>query len=369
MDTTTLLPGRTRGLGSTAALTAVTALAPMVWGTTYFVTTELLPTGHPLFAGLVRALPAGLVAVVIGMVISGLAGRARGTGTSTGIGAALPKGSWWWKSAVLGILNIGLFFPMLFISAERLPGGVAATLGAIGPLVVTFLAVPVLGQRLAVRRVAWGVAGVAGVGLVVLGPGARLDPVGVVAGLAGAVSMALGVTLTKRWGRPEGVGPVSAGGWQLMAGGLFLLPVTLLVEGAPPAIDGRAALGYLWLGLVGGLIAYVLWFRGIGRLPVTSVAFLSPLSPLVAAVIGVAVLGESLSAVQAAGFALALAAVLAGQLPERGRRGGVPVPTSVASPAPSSSSAVTERSLPSDLTESPLPAGLPAALAPLEVAR
>ena len=221
---------------------------------------------------------------------------------------------------MLGTLNIGLFFPMLFISAERLPGGVAATLGAVGPLFVALLAVPVLRERLSVRRVAWGVAGVAGVGLVVLGPGARLDAVGVLAGLAGAVSMAFGVTLTKRWGRPDGVGPVSAAGWQLTAGGLFLVPVTLLVEGAPPAIDGRAALGYLWLGLVGGLVAYVLWFRGIGRLPVTSVAFLAPLSPLVAAAIGVGVLGESLSGLQIGGFALALAAVLAGQLPPRGRR-------------------------------------------------
>jgi probable blue pigment (indigoidine) exporter len=298
MNTRTLAPGR--GRANTAALTVVTALAPMVWGTTYFVTTEMLPVGHPLFAGLVRALPAGLIAVAIGMV--------------------LPRGSWWWKSAVLGILNIGLFFPMLFISAERLPGGVAATLGAIGPLVVALLAVPVLGERLSARRIAWGVAGVAGVGLIVLGPGARLDALGVVAGLVGAGSMALGVTLTKRWGRPEGVGPVSSAGWQLTAGGLFLIPVTLIAEGAPPAIDGRAALGYLWLGLVGGLIAYVLWFRGIGRLPVTSVAFLAPLSPLVAAVIGVGVLGESMSAVQAVGFALALAAVLAGQLPPRARR-------------------------------------------------
>ncbi|GHH66187.1 EamA family transporter [Promicromonospora soli] len=297
MNTLTLSPGRSRG--GTVALTVVTALAPMVWGTTYFVTTELLPAGHPLFAGLVRALPAGLIAVAVGM--------------------ALPRGSWWWKSAVLGILNIGLFFPMLFISAERLPGGVAATLGAIGPLVVALLAVPVLGERLSARRIAWGVAGVAGVGLVVLGPGARLDAVGVVAGLVGAGSMALGVTLTKRWGRPDGVGPVSFAGWQLTAGGLFLIPVTLIAEGAPPAVDGRAALGYLWLGLVGGLVAYVLWFRGISKLPVTSVAFLAPLSPLVAAAIGVVVLGESLSAVQAVGFALALAAVLGGQLPPRAR--------------------------------------------------
>ncbi|SUE28203.1 carboxylate/amino acid/amine transporter [Nocardia farcinica] len=60
-----------------------------------------------------RALPAGLLAVVIGR--------------------ALPHGDWWWKSAVLGVLNIGVFFPMLFFAAEHLPGGVAATLGSIVP--------------------------------------------------------------------------------------------------------------------------------------------------------------------------------------------------------------------------------------------
>ncbi|MFD2792337.1 EamA family transporter [Promicromonospora vindobonensis] len=313
MTTTTLLPSL--GRGRTAALTVVTALAPMVWGTTYFVTTEMLPAGHPLFAGLVRALPAGLVAVAIGAVL----GRVSRSAAGTAAGRALPRGSWWWKSAVLGILNIGLFFPMLFIAAERLPGGVAATFGAITPVVVALLALPVLGERWSAWKLLWGAAGVVGVGLVVLGPDARLDVVGVVAGLGGAVSMALGVALTKRWGRPDGVGPISSAGWQLTAGGLFLVPVALLAEGAPPAVDGRAALGYLWLGLVGGLIAYVLWFRGIGRLPVTSVAFLGPLAPLVAAGIGVGVLGETLTAVQVAGLVLALAAVLAGQLPRAER--------------------------------------------------
>ena len=41
----------------------LTALAPIAWGTTYLVTTALLPAGHPLFAGLMRALPAGLLAI------------------------------------------------------------------------------------------------------------------------------------------------------------------------------------------------------------------------------------------------------------------------------------------------------------------
>ncbi|GAA1719115.1 hypothetical protein GCM10009745_80060 [Kribbella yunnanensis] len=212
------------------------------------------------------------------------------------------------------MLNIGLFFPLLFVAAERLPGGVAATLGAAQPILVAVLAVTILKQRPSGWRFAWGVVGVVGVGLVVIGPDAGFDVVGIVAGLAGAVTMALGVTLTKRWGRPEGVSPTAFAGWQLTAGGLFLLPVTLLFEGMPPAIDGRAALGYLWLGLVGGLLAYVLWFRGITKLPVTSVAVLGLLSPIVAAVLGAALLGQSLGPVELTGFALALAAILAGQI-------------------------------------------------------
>ncbi|WP_285735753.1 EamA family transporter [Kitasatospora phosalacinea] len=271
----------------------------MVWGTTYVVTTELLPPGHPMFAALLRALPAGLIALAL---------------TRT-----LPRGGWWGKAAVLGVLNIGLFLPLLFTAAERLPGGVAATLGAAQPMVVALLAVPVLRQRLSARRLGWGLVGVLGVGLVVIGPSAALDAVGVAAGLGGAATMALGVTLTKRWGRPEGVGPLAFTGWQLTAGGLFLLPATFLFEGAPPAVDGRAALGYLWLGLIGGLLTYALWFQGIGRLPVTSVAVLGLLSPLVAAVLGALLLDQTLGAVQLLGFALALASIVAGQLPERGR--------------------------------------------------
>ncbi|MFD0567494.1 EamA family transporter [Kitasatospora saccharophila] len=268
-----------------------------MWGTTYVVTTELLPQGHPMFAGLLRALPAGLIALAL---------------TRT-----LPRGAWWGKAAALGVLNIGLFLPLLFTAAERLPGGVAATLGAAQPVIVALLTVPVLRQRLSPRRLGWGLVGVAGVGLVVIGPSAALDAVGVAAGLGGAATMALGVTLTKRWGRPEGVGPLALTGWQLTAGGLFLLPLAFLFEGAPPAVDGRAALGYLWLGLVGGLLTYALWFQGIGRLPVTGVAVLGLLSPLVAAVLGALLLGQTLGAVQLLGFALALASIVAGQPPER----------------------------------------------------
>nr|WP_276330297.1 EamA family transporter [Actinomadura madurae] len=272
----------------------------MAWGTTYAVTTELLPPDRPLFAGLVRSLPLGLLAVALSRTP--------------------PRGDWWWKAPVLGIFNIGAFFPLLFLAAERLPGGVAATLGSVQPLIVTGLAVAVLRESPSSWRLSWGTAGVVGVGLVVIGPGAGLDPVGIVAGLGGAVSMATGVTLTKRWGRPAGVSPLTLTGWLLSSGGLFLLPLTLVFEGIPARVDAPAVAGYLWLATVGGVIAYMLWFRGIGRLPVTAAALLGLLSPLVAALLGVLLVGEAFTLVQVAGFALAIAALVAGQFnPARAR--------------------------------------------------
>ena len=282
---------------SRAGWTALTAIAPAAWGTTYLVTTQLLPDGHQLFASLMRTLPAGLVAVLLAR--------------------SLPRGSWWWKSLALGTLNMGAFFPLLFLAAQRLPGGVAATLGAAQPMIVVLLAVAILGERFSPWRALWGAAGMIGVALVVLGPAAALDPVGVLAGLGGTASMGIGVVLTKKWGRPPGVSALGAAGWQLTAAGLVLLLPALLIDGVPPGLGLPAAAGYLWLGLVGALLAYTLWFSGIRRLPVTATALLGLLSPLVAAILGAALADETLAPVQLAGFAVALAAMLAGQLSPR----------------------------------------------------
>lgn len=279
-------------------LTALTAVAPIVWGTTYIVTTHLLPEGHLLFSALVRSLPVGLIALLIAR--------------------RLPYGSWWWKSLVLGTLNIGAYFPLMFLSAQHLPGGVAATLAAVQPIMVAFLAVVVLDERLSAWQVTWGVVGVAGVAMVVLSPGAGINMIGTVGGLGAAALMALGLVLTKKWGRPEGVSAVGLAGWQLAAGGVVLLIPAMLIDGVPANIDGAAIAGYLWLGLVGALLAYSLWFAGVRRLPATATALLTLLSPLVAAVLGAVFVNESLSTIQLLGFVIALAALLAGQLqPQR----------------------------------------------------
>lgn len=271
----------------------LTASAPVAWGTTYLVTTELLPAGHPLLAGLLRALPAGLLAMLIGR--------------------SLPHGAWWWKATALGVLNIGAFFPLLFLAAERLPGGVAAAVAGVQPLIIIGFGWGVLRERIRALTAAAAVAGAGGVALVVLGPAARLDAIGVLAALGGITATAVGVVLTKRWGRPAGVGPVSYAGWQLTAGGLFLLPLTLLLEEAPARIDAGALFGYLWLGSVGGLLAYVLWFRGIQLLPVAAPGLLALLSPVVATALGVLVARETFTPVQAVGLVVVLVALVAGQ--------------------------------------------------------
>jgi probable blue pigment (indigoidine) exporter len=280
---------------------AVTALAPLTWGTTYAVTTELLPPERPLLAGALRAVPAGLVLLVITR--------------------RLPHGSWCWRAAVLGTLNIGAFFAFLFLAAERLHGGVAATLGAVQPLIAAGLASLLLDEPLRRRIVVAGLLGMAGVAMIVLQPGAHLDAVGVVAGLAGAASMASGVTLTKKW-RPD-VPVLAFTSWQLLAGGLLLAVASAVVEGAPPALTGRNLIGFAWLAVAGTAIAYTLWFRGIAHLPVANVTLLALLSPLVAVTVGYVLLGQHLGLLQIVGIAVVLTALWIGQQggPERDRPG------------------------------------------------
>ncbi|MFX0573260.1 EamA family transporter [Nocardia nepalensis] len=284
----------TAARNSYAGTLALAALAPIAWGSTYAVTTEFLPPDRPLFTALMRALPAGLALLAITRV--------------------LPRGVWVGRAAALGVLNIGAFFPLLFLAAYRLPGGVAGVLGAVAPMFALAFATVVLAEKPNGRKVIAGLIGVFGVALVVLRANAQLDTVGIIAGLAGAASMAMGTVLTQRWGRPEGVGPLAITGWQLTAGGLFIAPLAFLIEGAPPALDGSAIGGYLYLGVIGTAMAYFLWFRGISRVPATSVAFLGLLSPVSAAVIGWIALGQALNPLQVLGLVIALGGTLLGQM-------------------------------------------------------
>jgi probable blue pigment (indigoidine) exporter len=226
----------------------------------------------------------------------------------------LPQGAWWWRAAVLGALNIGAFFALLFVAAYRLPGSVAATIVAVQPLLVVALSGRLLGELIAPRVVIAGAAGVVGVGLLVLRGDTALDGIGAAAAAFGAAAvMATGVVLARRWPSPAPV--LATTGWQLVAGGLVTAPVALAVEGPPPATLTAANLaGYAYLTTVGAALSFALWFRGIRALSPTNVTFLALLSPLVATALGWIALGQQLTPLQALAGLIVLGSVTVAQL-------------------------------------------------------
>ncbi|MBO1418297.1 EamA family transporter, partial [Streptomyces sp. FH025] len=98
----------------------LTALAPLAWGANYHVTHAYLPAEYPLWGAALRALPAGLLLLALA--------RRR------------PRGPWWWRSALLGLLNTAAFFVLLYLASQRLPTGSAATVMAASPLAMLLTA-------------------------------------------------------------------------------------------------------------------------------------------------------------------------------------------------------------------------------------
>lgn len=270
---------------------AATALAPIAWGTTYIVATEFLPPGHPLLIAALRSLPVGLLLTI--------ALR------------KLPQGIWWWRILVLGGLNIGIFQALLFVAAYRLPGGVAATAGAIQPVLVILFSWLILHEKPVKGALPIAILGFVGIGLLVLEPTAQLDTVGILAALTGAATMGLGTVLVKRWQRPVSLLVFTA--WQLTIGGLLLLPIALITEGPFPALTTTNLQGLIYLGVVGTGLAYLLWFRGIDKLSASAVSYLGLLSPVMATILGFIWLDQALTPVQLCGVAIIFTSILLGQ--------------------------------------------------------
>ncbi|EKO3959467.1 EamA family transporter [Vibrio fluvialis] len=254
---------------------ALTAIAPIVWGSTYIVTTEALPPESPLIASTIRSLPAGVLLVLISR--------------------AWPTGLWWLRIAVLGFLNIGLFFYCLFFAATYLPGGMASMVMSIQPVIVMIMSWYLLSASFSSQQLVASGLGILGVGLLVLNSSAELNIEGMLTAILGTLSMALGVVLTKKWGRPTGMTMLGFTGWQLLFGGIILLPVSLWLEGIPTQLTSINYLGYGYLSLIGAILGYFLWFRGIEKLPPVTVSFLGFLSSVSACFLGYLVLNQTLT--------------------------------------------------------------------------
>ena len=271
--------------------TFVAMIAPIAWGSTYFVTRQFLPADIPLWGAVLRALPAGLLLFIV---------RPR-----------MPRGAWWWRAPVLGALNMGAFFVLVYLAAQLLPTSIASMIMATSPIVMMLFAWLLVSERLRVLSLVGAVVGVAGVVLMLIGGAASVDPWGVVAAVAAMTMASFGYTLAKRWGGD--VDAISLSSWQLIAGGVLLVPFALVWEGAPPALDAPAIAAFAYVGVVATAIAFVAWFSALRRLDAGAVGLIGLLNPVTGVLLGTLVAGEALSANQAGGMALVLVGIVVGQ--------------------------------------------------------
>ncbi|MGG2461716.1 DMT family transporter [Streptomyces sp. RGM 3693] len=282
----------------------LTAVAPVAWGTNYFVTHEFLPDGHPLYGAAIRALPAGALLLAVGR--------------------RLPRGAWWWRSVVLGVLNMGGFFALVYVAAQRLPTSLASVVMALSPLVMALIAWGLVGERPRVAHLAGAAVGAGGVGLMLLTASAAVDPVGVLASVGAMGMSSLGYVLAKRWSSGDGAGVdvLASTAWQLVAGGLLLVPCAVVVEGAPPVLDGRALLGFGYVTVVATAVAFAAWFAGLRRLPAATVGLIGLLNPVTGVLLGTALSGEALGGREWCGLVLVLGGVFLGRPGGKAEKGG-----------------------------------------------
>ncbi|GAA0495912.1 ABC transporter permease [Paractinoplanes deccanensis] len=280
--------------------TVITALAPITWGTTYFVTHRFLPADYPLYGAALRALPAGLLLLLV---------RRK-----------LPTGSWWWRSLVLGTLTMGAFFALVYLAAQTLPTSIASTIMATSPVVLMLFAWAALAERPRAPHLAGAVIGVAGVCLMLLTGPVAVDARGVLASVSAMVMSSFGYILAKKWSSDVDVFSLTS--WQLIAGGLMLVPAAVLLEGAPPALDTPALLGFGYITVVATAVAFAAWFTGLRHLSAGTVGLAGLLNPVTGVLLGTAVAHETLSVQQIGGLILVFLGVLLGQPLLRNFRAG-----------------------------------------------
>lgn len=269
----------------------ITAIAPIAWGSTYYVTQTWLPPEYPLWGGVIRALPAGILMLLLVRT--------------------LPRGSWWWKSLVLGTLNVGAFFVLIYVAAQLLPSSIATVLMATSPVAMMVLAWALISERPHILSAVGAVLGFLGVSAMLLSGGDAVDPLGVLMALSAMLMSALGYVLTKKWAKDVAVVPLTA--WQLTAGGLVVVPFAVFVEGAPPALSGTEFAAFAYIAVFATAIAYWAWFTGLKHLGAGAVGLIGLLNPVVGVLLGTLIAAEVLGALQVVGIAIVLLGIVIGQ--------------------------------------------------------
>jgi drug/metabolite transporter (DMT)-like permease len=200
-------------------------------------------------------------------------------------------------------LQAGCYFAAL----ERIDASLLALLVYTFPALVAVGALLLGRERLSRRRGASLVVASGGLTLVVAGGIGALDPLGAGLGLAAAVLYATYILVSDTLTIP----PLPLAALVCTGAALALTAGAVLLGEFRPAELSAAGWGWIaCLAAVSTVGAIALFFAGLRRVGPTSASVLSTVEPLVTVLLAFAVFGESLGALQLAGGALVLGAVL-----------------------------------------------------------
>jgi inner membrane transporter RhtA len=187
-------------------------------------------------------------------------------------------------------LSMGAMNLMFYLSLRTIPLGIAVALEFAGPLTLALF-----GSRRWIDFV-WVALVVAGLAMLLplRGQVQSLDPVGVMYALAAGVGWASYIVLGKKAGAAFGADAVT---WGTLVGALLTIPFGVVHAGS--ALLSPALLPYaLGVAVLSSALPYSLEMIALTLLPARTFSTLLSVEPAVAAVAGVALLGERLSLLQ-----------------------------------------------------------------------
>jgi drug/metabolite transporter (DMT)-like permease len=194
---------------------------------------------------------------------------------------------------------------LLFRAEQTVPTSVAALIFCTVPLVVTALRIAT-GQRPPLPVVVAVLVGFGGV-TILLHPEGEATWTGLALTLVAAVGWAVGSFLVPYLPLPRE--PLTATAWEMLAGGLVLLPAAL-VQGFDPADASRASwLGIVYLVVFGSLLGFTAYSWLLGHAPIGLVATYAFVNRVVAIALGMLLRDETLSGRTVVGALVTLGAV------------------------------------------------------------
>ncbi len=298
-------PANTSGLTRQSPL----IIAPFfLWGTAMVVMKALLPQTSPMFMAAVRLIPAGIL-LVLGAAY---------------FGRAQPKGwqAWLWIS-LFALVDGTMFQGFLAQGLLRTNAGLGSLLIDSQPLAVAVLAAVLYKERISIGATLGLLVGVVGIGLIGLPPEliaalfagnfatileAGVFTIGEWFMLGASLSMAIGTILIRPVVRYAD--PVMATGWHMIIGGLPLLLISDRIEQSQwQDLSAWGWLGMAYMAIMGGAIAYGLFFFFASSGSLTTLSALTFSTPVFALMFSSLFLGENLTLIQWIGVILTLSSI------------------------------------------------------------